>query len=133
MASVEKLVNVACFAAGALAFAASGVTAQEGPAAAAVVQASATILSPVAVQAPSALALVDGVAGPVLEGTLEVRSPAPHVVAANARAWSDGRETGFERVQGGSRLAASQQVRVDVAPQPAGRPVRITYVVAVIL
>lgn len=125
--------RVAFLAAGALAFAASGVSAQDAPGATAVVQASATILSPVAVQAPSSLSWVDGVGGRALQGTVEVRSPAPHVVVANTRSWQDGRPAGFGEVHRGSRIGAPQSVQVDVAAPEAGEPMRVTYVVAVIL
>lgn len=124
---------MACVAAGALAFAASGVSAQEGPSATAVVRASATILSPVALQAPSSLSLVDAAGALALEGAVEVRSPAPHVVSANARAWSPRSGTGFGAVQAGAHGAAPRRVQVEIPPAADGEPVRVTYVVAVIL
>jgi hypothetical protein len=124
---------VAFFAAGALAFAAVGASAQEGPSARAVVHASATIVSPVAIQTPSALRLVGEGSAMALEGTMEVRSPAPHVVAANARSWSSSTTSGFAPVRKGSWGTTPQAVRVSATPAASGETVHVTYVVAVIL
>ena len=125
---------MACVAAGALAFAAFGVSAQEGPSATAHVRASATIVSPGSVQAPAALEFLGDAAGRVVRGDVAVTSPAPHVVAANVDGWvSQGRTTGFEPVRGGTGHGAPQQVRVDAAPTGSAGAMRVTYVVAIIL
>jgi hypothetical protein len=125
---------VACLAAGALAFAAVGVSAQQGPSVRAAVTASATVLSPVGIMAPSSYQVVTRGGAAVLRGSLEVTSPAPHVVAANADGWvRQGRTTGYGPVLRGVPGGPAQEVRVESAPSGAGAPAKVTYVVAIIL
>lgn len=132
--AVGNLVRAAYLVAGATAFAAFGVSAQEAPSARATVRASATIVSPVGVETPGAFSLLGEGVDLELRGNVQVRSPAPHVIFANARNWTgQGRSTGFAAVHQGAMGATPQQVRVATTPSTSGEVVLVTYVVAVIL
>jgi hypothetical protein len=124
---------VAWIAAGALAFAAVGASAQEGPTATAVVVASATLAAPVGIEVPAGLALERQASGLTLQGVLAVRSPAPHVLSASVLGWGGAEAKRFAPVLRGSWQGTPQEVRVVVGEGHGGTPVRVTYVVAVIL
>lgn len=97
---------------------------------------SATILDPVSVEAPGALRLVGASPASLeLRGEVGVTSPSPHVLTASIRgeATMSGDGEGFARLRQGTRGRVPQRVEVDLARSADGRPVRVTYVLAVVL
>lgn len=106
--------------------------AQVGPARQVTVGASATVLAPVAILASRPVTATPAARGAAFVSTVEVSSPAPHVVAAFEGDWSWAER--FAPVRAGTAGALPREVRV-LADHGGGpdAPARVTYVVAVVL
>jgi hypothetical protein len=105
-----------------------------GQSARATVRASVTVLDQVSVTAASPLELRDtGAGGLVVDGTLEVTSPVPHVLVSTGPGGASAGTEWFSGLRAGSRGAVPQRIRMQVARPDGDGPVRLTYTIAVIL
>lgn len=131
MAKFRSIILLLALSASVLALGAQGASAQSTRAS---VRASATILPAVGLQAPASLQLsATGTDHLDLTGSLQVTSPAPHVLTGQVETWNRDGSTAFERVRPGQLGTLPEEVKVTGAENPRSGVMRVTYTVAVVL